>query len=256
MSADAPVFTVMTQNAFGRGPRWPARRAALARRIAAVRPDVVGLQEVHAADPAGAASQAHELAALVGGYHVDFAPGRVDPSGACEGVALLCRVGIRERAVASLTLDRGDLLDRAGQRVVLCATLDLPGGVVDVLVTHLSLSHRARVRTVRELMAFAEAQRARSGGAGAVLVGDLNAAPGEPAIHALEGPLHGAWRDAWKHAHGARARGGTWPAVAPVRRIDYVFLQPPGAWKVLACEREPAGASDHRGLVARLRLVA
>jgi endonuclease/exonuclease/phosphatase family metal-dependent hydrolase len=130
---------------------------------------------------------------------------------------------------------------------------------VDVLVTHLSLSRRARHRTISELAAFAARERRRSGSLGAVLMGDLNAQPDEATTAALErcGTAYGGpWLDAWKARHGGSARGGTWPAIAPFRRIDYVFVQPPASWEVRGCEIEPVSGSDHRGLLARLRLRA
>jgi endonuclease/exonuclease/phosphatase family metal-dependent hydrolase len=250
-------LVVLTQNAWGGGPRWPQRRERLVERIRAIDPDVVGLQEVHAGSTDGAASQAHELAAALGGYDTCFAPARVAPSGACEGVALLCRRDVREHAIEALTLDTRDWLDRAGQRVVLCAVIELPEGPVSVFVTHLSLSRRARSRTVGELLAFAERERARVGSVGAVLMGDFNATPNEPAIAALEGSPEWpemAWLDAWAQAHGRDAGGATWPAIAPFRRIDYVFVQPSSTWEVRACDRAPVGGSDHRGVVARLRI--
>ena len=248
-------LVVLTQNIFGAAPAWKMRRDRIARRIARLRPDVIGLQEVHARDTRGTDSQAHELASLVGDYHVDFAPARVTPGGECEGVALLCGHGIRERSAESLTLDATDRLDRSSPRVVLCAMLEVAGIAVDVFVTHLSLSRRARVRTMRELVAFAARERERSGSACAVLMGDLNAVPHEPAIAALEaGDRAGAWLDAWTQAHG-RARGGTWPSFAPLRRIDYVFYQPRELWRLEACGREPLSGSDHLGVVARLSLL-
>lgn len=245
-------LVVMTQNVLGGGPAWASRKRALARRIRAITPDVVGLQEVRAPSVDAAMnaglSQAHELAAIAGDYHVDFAPGRVWPDGSCEGVALLLRRHVlRERSVEALTLDRGDYLERDAQRVVLCAMLDVEGGArVDVFVTHLSLSQRARARTVKELMAFTSRERHRSHSDGAVLVGDLNARPAEECVLTLE--RH--WIDV-----GA-SLGATWPAVLPFRRIDYLFAQPRDRWSVAACAREPASGSDHRGLVAHLRLVA
>jgi endonuclease/exonuclease/phosphatase family metal-dependent hydrolase len=250
-------FIVLTQNAFGAGPRWDVRRRLLARRITQLHPDVVGLQEVHAGSVTGEGSQAHELADLVGGYHVDFAPGRLKPDGGCEGVALLCRTGIRERSVEALTIDPGDFFDRSSQRIVLCAMLDLPEGPVDVFVTHLSLSRRARVRTIAEVLAFAGREWARSGSVGAVLMGDFNALPEEPAIQTLEAgdpSLGGPWIDAWKCGTGGRGRGATWPAIAPFRRIDYIYFQPEHRWTLRACELEPVSGSDHLGLVARLQL--
>lgn len=240
----------MTQNIFGGAPGWRVRKGRMVQRILRVQPDVIGLQEVHARDTSGAGSQAHELAAMAGGYHVDFAPARIAAGGECEGVALLCRHGIRERSVESLTLDAADFLDRAGQRVVLCGMLEIDSVLVDVMVTHMSLSPRARVRTMTELVTFAAAERARSGSAGAVLMGDFNALPGEPAIATLEA---GAWTDAWKLKHG-RALGGTWPAFMPFRRIDYIFLQSRHDWRLRACDREPLSGSDHLGIVALLAL--
>jgi endonuclease/exonuclease/phosphatase family metal-dependent hydrolase len=246
----------MTQNAFGGGPRWDIRRQLLARRIARVAPDVVGLQEIHASDTSGARSQAHELASLVGGYHVDFAPARVAPTGACEGVALLCRDEFRERFVEALTLDPADFFDRAGQRVVLGATIDFAEGPIDVFVTHLSLSRRARERTVRELLAFTARERARSKSLGALLVGDLNALPEEDAIAALArcpASQGGPWRDAWTR-DATRGRGATWPSIVPFRRLDYVFVQPESTWDVRAAELEPVSGSDHRGVVVKARV--
>jgi endonuclease/exonuclease/phosphatase family metal-dependent hydrolase len=248
-------LTVATQNAWGGVFGWPLRRSALARWIDAERPHVIGLQEVHVPASDGARGQAHELADLVGGYDVIFAPGRLGPSGMREGVALLCRCDVREHAACSLTLDRSDRWDGDSQRVVLHATVELPVGSVDVFVTHLSLSERARARTVAEIQAFVGRQRARSRSVGAVLLGDFNAMPAEASITTLEAPASGPpWLDAWKRRRGPPSRGGTWPAFWPRRRIDYVFVQPDEAWEVRACERLPFLGSDHLGVLAHLRI--
>jgi endonuclease/exonuclease/phosphatase family metal-dependent hydrolase len=238
-------LVVMTLNVLGGAALWRLRRAALAHVVERERPDVLGLQEVHA--PAeGASTQAHELAERIGGYHVDFAPGRVGRRGEREGVALLCRREIRERNVLALTLDPSDLLDRAGQRVVLAATLEVPDAI-DVFVTHLSLSRAARVRTVTELVAFTAARRVRSASRAGILLGDLNASPREEAIRVLAA----SWSDAWR-GPGA---GCTWPLFVPHRRIDYVRVQPAEAWRVDECRCLPTLGSDHLGVVARLTLL-
>lgn len=250
-------FVVVTQNIWGGGPRWDRRRHALAHDLKTLHPDVVGLQEVTARTPSGEGSQAHELAAMVGGYDTFFAAGRVKPSGECEGVALLCRRDVREHSVESLTLDTEDFLESQNQRVVLCGMLELPEGPVDVFVTHLSLSKRARARTIMELLAFVGRERARSHSVAAVLVGDFNGTPSEPAIAALEGSSdwpEGGWADVWRVAQGPHACGATWPAIAPFRRIDYVFVQPRDGWEIRACEVGARSGSDHRAVVARLRL--
>ncbi len=248
------MLTVLTLNIWGGAPFWRLRRKALASLIARVRPDLIGLQEVHAPGPNGAASQAHELARLATGYDVIFSPGRVAAAGRSEGVAILSRHPVLDWEATHLTREADDRRDRFGPRVMLRALVGTPEGRVDAFVTHLSLSRSARLRTVPELLDFASRGRARSASRGAVLMGDLNAEPDEPAIALLEGggePSAGGWLDAWASANGADARGGTWPAIAPYRRIDYIFSQPADGWAVHACRRAMT-ASDHLGLVARL----
>lgn len=242
---------VLTQNIWGGAPLWNLRRRSLARRIARLRPDIIGLQEVHAPIPDGGMSQAQLLGEHIGGYQTAFAPGRVGPSGRCEGVAILSRHPIGRHSAESLTPDRSDVLDRFGPRVVLHALVESPEGPVDVFVTHLSISRRARTRTIHELLAFTAREQSRSSARGAILLGDLNAEPDEPTIAALEGgggQDGKPWIDAWRAANGPGRRGGTWPAFAPYRRIDYIFLRE--GWRVQRCEREPMAGSDHRGIVA------
>ena len=76
-------LVVVTQNAWGGAAQWERRRDLMARKLGEIRPDVIGLQEVHAPDARDpGVSQAHELADRLGGYDVTFAPGRVcDVSG-------------------------------------------------------------------------------------------------------------------------------------------------------------------------------
>ncbi len=82
-----------------------------------------------------------------------------------------------------------------------------------------------------------------------MLMGDFNAPPDEPALRAL---ASAGWIDAWHHA-SPDARGGTWPAGAPFRRIDYVWVRPGDGWDVAECQRTPVSGSDHVGLVAVVR---
>src|SRR5262249_47398291 len=122
------ALVVLTQNAWGGAPLWRSRVQRMAERVRSLYPDVVGLQEIHAGSPGDAEGQARDLAERLEGYKVHFAPARVEASGACEGVALLSRHPVRRVAVRALSLDRSDLLDRAGQRVVLGATVEVPNG--------------------------------------------------------------------------------------------------------------------------------
>ncbi|WP_437676280.1 endonuclease/exonuclease/phosphatase family protein [Sorangium sp. So ce131] len=255
MSQDREIV-FLTQNIWGGVALWERRRTMLARLISEMRPGVIGLQEVHAQAARGDLGQAGELARLAGGYRAWFAPGRVAAGGECEGVALLCREDIEviDHSLEALTLDRDDPFERDSQRVVLRAAIRQAGAVVDVLVTHLSLSRRARARTVRELVSFAARERQKSGSVGAVMMGDFNALPSEEAVCFLRASAGDArWVDAWMHTHPGKT-GGTWPAGLPLRRIDYVFVQPGDGWTIARCERAPFSGSDHHGVAAWLRL--
>jgi endonuclease/exonuclease/phosphatase family metal-dependent hydrolase len=246
-----PSFTVLTQNAWGAAPFWKSRSERLARSIVEHAPEVVGLQEIHAETPSGEGSQAHELAALAGGYDAWFAPGRVTPSGHAEGVALLVKRGspVVDHSVLKLSVDPDDLLDRHNQRVVLHATLRHEGALVDVLATHLSLSRSSRDRTLRELVSFAAKTLEASGSVAAVVMGDFNATPTEASLDALR---TAGWMDAWQTIHGDE-RGGTWPAAAPMRRIDYLWVQQGAGWTLHRAARTRVAGSDHVGVVTELR---
>lgn len=246
---DVSILTILTQNLWGGFPLREERLSVFAARLAELRPELVALQEVHADGPSS--TQAHALAARVDGYRVHYAPAKVRPDGSAEGVALLVRRDARAHEPRALTLDRSDRFEAENQRIVLAATVDHPEGPIDVFVTHLSLSRKARTRTARELLEFVRETRARSRSVGAVLAGDLNASPDEPAVSLLERE----WVDAWRAARG-EARGPTWPALLPFRRIDYVFAQPSESFRVEACRRLSYAGSDHLGVLAELRLHA
>jgi endonuclease/exonuclease/phosphatase family metal-dependent hydrolase len=245
-------LVILTQNLCGGGPCWRIRRAMLLRQIARLAPDLIGLQEVHASDAAGKSSQAGELAERVPGYAVAFAPGHTASSGRCEGVALLSKYPVREFSFRRLSQDRDDPLDRFGPRLALRAVVDVPEGPVDVFVTHLSLSRRARARTVPELFEFIAGERPPSSESAAILMGDFNAGPGELRASPLG---QGEWLDAWTSTRGARAGGGTYPAPLPFWRIDYVFIRTKGRWSVRRCSRQRFSGSDHRGVAAWLNAI-
>jgi endonuclease/exonuclease/phosphatase family metal-dependent hydrolase len=240
---------VATQNAWGGAPRWRDRERRLARHLEAERPAVLGLQEIHAPSTSGEESQAHDLARRTG-YRAFFWPGQVAKDGRCEGNALLCRADLEVLGCTSawLSLDAKDPLDRVTRRVVAQTTVRVAAITFDVFVTHLPISKRARARTIHEVLAFAAEGRRASGSAGAVLMGDLNASPREAPIRALSE----SWTDTWRAVH-PRQRGGTWPSVSPVIRLDYIFAQLGDEWSIGACERSFAG-SDHAGLRASIRL--
>lgn len=81
----------------------------------------------------------------------------------------------------------------------------------------------------------------------AILMGDLN---GEPDMAEIQ-MLSPDWRDA-----AAANPQPTFPSDEPDIRIDYVFVRPPGQWRMLRTQVvEETIASDHRPLLAILEMV-
>eukprot|EP00041_Stephanoeca_diplocostata_P019063 m.404749 g.404749 ORF g.404749 m.404749 type:complete len:178 (+) comp21200_c0_seq9:1776-2309(+) len=93
------------------------------------------------------------------------------------------------------------------QRACLHAVIDVPhwGGLVDVFTVHLSLSERARDRSVREIWSMAS-NTSVARGVTQILLGDLNAEPQERAMKFFTGDADiegdtGAFVDAWTAVH-------------------------------------------------------
>ncbi len=217
-------------------------------RVAAVvrgtRADLVLLQEVdRGTERSGRVDQAAELARLTG-MHGVF--GRtIDFQGGGYGVALLARWPLAEDTLVHLAADaprEGGGSPRE-PRGVLRARVAAPGGPLYLLNTHLDASGPDTFRR-REAAALLEvAERLRGGGARVLLGGDFNATP-ESAV--VAGVLGAGWRDGWAACGGAGG-GLTFPATAPVRRIDYLFLPPDT--RCDSAEVVGGEASDHRGVL-------
>ncbi len=124
---------------------------------------------------------------------------------------------------------------RLHRRGAVLAVLEVAGRRLGVLGTHLDLDAGARLETVGRL-------RARAPDGVPLVVGaDVNEEPGGPAWTALSAGLVDAAADI----------GPTFPARAPSRRIDGLFVDP--ALAVLAVRRpDPGPVSDHLPLVADL----
>ncbi|MFI0241720.1 endonuclease/exonuclease/phosphatase family protein [Streptomyces sp. NPDC016845] len=227
------------------------RQAAALR---ALRADVIGLQEVDV--HWGARSQnldvARELADRLG-MRVSFAPiYSLDPAAAGEprrefGVAVLSRYPIRAAANHEITrLSTQDpdpvpaLAPGFGE-----VTLKVRGVPVQVFVTHLDYRadpavRAAQVADARRIMS-AESQSVP--GARQVLLGDFNAVPSAPEL----APLWTELTDA------GPPEGGTYPANAPTRRIDYVAVGKGVRPRAVSIPEEPT-ASDHRPVIAEVLL--
>jgi endonuclease/exonuclease/phosphatase family metal-dependent hydrolase len=230
--------------------------AAAAHAIAALRLDVVALQEVDRALPrSGGVDQVAALAAELGLRGV-FGPallgdpdtrwtaiGARDPGGPAYGVGLLSALPIVDscRAVLPGGGDGGRApgaspanpgWDRE-PRTALTGVLDVGGRALRVTSVHLSY---LPWRGLAQLRAAARAA-VGDGGEPAVLAGDCNL-PVWPVRSLLGG--------AWTHAGGAP----TYPAWGPRLQVDQIAVT--GSVEIVAVEVAPAGPSDHLAVIATL----
>jgi endonuclease/exonuclease/phosphatase family metal-dependent hydrolase len=222
-----------------------ARVAELVRGTGA---DLVLLQEVDRnTQRSGPLDQPARLARLTG-FSVAF--GRtIGFQGGDYGVAVLSRWPIRRDTLIPLTVTAppGRTAEGREQRGVLLAVVDAPGGQIAVLDTH--LDHTGEdVWRAQEIAGVLRVTRAAEIQAMPMLIGgDFNALP-ESGIHQQ---LRGAgFRDAWEGYAGGDAL--TFPAAAPERRIDYLYVA--GATRCESARVLPSQASDHRPVLFRLRL--
>ena len=231
--------------------RWPERLPLILADMAALQPDVVGLQEVVYAieqDRVIAAAGRTRYA-----IHRGWA-GRPE-----YGNSLLVRDDL-----ATAEDDRVDLgVTRAASRVVVA----LPsGGRLTAAVVH--LHHLASDPAIRDAQTRALIEWLDDGppSDGLVVVGDFNATPDEPAYERM---VAGGFRSAHLEANGTEP-DVTWPsglATAvpdPDSRagcIDYIWIR--GAVAADSCrlvfdrpaiEDPTLYPSDHRGLAAMLRV--
>lgn len=205
---------------------------------------IVLLQEVDVRTTrSGNVDQIAELASM-SGLRAAFGKS-LDYQGGEYGVAILSRFPIVSNRVIPLRTDPPQA--RAGgslePRVAFLVVIELARGErITVVNTHLDASRddtwRAQeIATLASVVPEGEA----------VLVGgDLNMTPENVLLQSLE---KRGLSDAWRCGRGD---GKTYPATAPIKRIDYLFtsveLECESA-EVLASE-----ASDHRPLLVKLKL--
>ena len=224
----------------------------LAATLADLDADVVGLQEVdRGTRRAAGRDQAAELARRLGLDHVHFAPAVPWAGGGEYGVALLSRHPLSEPRNRLLHIPDDDAVDEPLRepRVLLSATVrDPEAGDVRVFVTHLGLGRDQRTVQARELAA---AVQEASLWVPAVVLADLNAAPGDAEL----APLVAVLRDA--HEDLPRERRHTFPADAAEGSgiiVDYILVPPAAMIEAATIVRDSTQASDHDPCVADVRL--
>lgn len=208
--------------------------------IREARADLVLLQEVdRGTERSGRIDQPAVLTRLTG-YHAAFGK-TLDYQGGEYGIAVLSRWPIMADTLVPLPVQPRQ--QRAGgsyePRGLLHATVAAPGRVIHALNTHLDPSPDDRYRIQEVAAVLRYAHRLAPESALVVLGGDFNALPLSRVRKRVAAEQ---WRDAWNTC--GRGGGATFPASAPVIRIDYLFIR-----ATLRCDSAQvieSVASDHR----------
>jgi len=206
--------------------------------------EVAGLQEVdrHWSARSDFVDQARWLADELGMHVVYGANLDRDPASAGEprrqyGTAILSEFPVLSSRNTPLPRPQG-----GEQRGLLEAVINVRGVRVRVANTHLQhnsdVERTAQGEAIMDLLEGSEEP--------VVLLGDLNARPGDPEL----APLAERYDDAW--LEGGEGEGFTLSAADPYARIDYIFVSPQIAVES-AVVRETL-ASDHLPVVAELAL--
>ncbi|MEV0647075.1 endonuclease/exonuclease/phosphatase family protein [Phytomonospora sp. NPDC050363] len=250
-----PSLRVATYNIHhGTDDRGRPSLDRIAAALAALRPDVVGLQEVDSryGTRSAWADQPAELAEVLGATAL-FHP--TIPSGENGyGNAVITRFPVESHRFVPLPT-----LDTQEDRGALHALLSTPHGPLHVVNTHLNhlpWDGAGRSRQLAVVSRLIEEVRAETP-APLVLTGDFNAPPARSELSAVRDVLNDSWAGVhtgprWLRWFTLRAPGGTFPSIWPVRRIDYVFATPD--LQPVATTIPRGRASDHRPLAVDLRL--
>lgn len=260
-------ISVLTINIWNRSGPWERRFALLREGIAALEPDVIGLQEV-------LSDGTHDLAQeiLEGlGYEVTFAEAKGMGPGFAFGNAIASRHPIVRHESVSLPA-----AGTKQRRVLLLAQVETSLGTLPFACTHLAWRRDHGFVREAQVEAIADQLRAWPGGdLPVVLVGDFNAPPEADEIRFLKGLTSMSGRSFFLHDAFELCGEGPGltrdPARNPfaameqkvARRVDYVFVGPWGprgrgrpveARLALDEVEDGVAPSDHFGVFVRLQV--
>jgi endonuclease/exonuclease/phosphatase family metal-dependent hydrolase len=267
-----PALTVLTVNLWNFN-HWGLRQTLLADQLLALNADVIGVQEVRVRRSGSKKeNQAETLFHALPGYQFVYQPAMGFEEWAennafhQEGIAVFSRHPIASVKPIFLSRDEKDSGD-FHQRLCLQVEILSPVGPVWFLVTHLSLSEKARARSLSEIGAVVEALSGP-----VVLVGDFNTVlDGGNVLERVYG-----LSDAWVATHPRPVRvtpkphggesevcgvgpeqeftalltawereGWTFQAWDPRSRIDYIFTR---GLQVVAATVEGKAGTTVKGL--------
>jgi endonuclease/exonuclease/phosphatase family metal-dependent hydrolase len=264
---------VLTLNIWHREGPWEARRELIRRGIAALDPDIVGLQEVLELSVGNTKQSLGEQIAEGTPYQYRFGRAMTMGPGLEFGNALLSKHPIVHSEVHALPGH-----ETRETRSVLHVRVATPQAEVPVFVTHLNWKlHQGstRVQQVKRLVELVEELAPLGKTFPPIVMGDFNAEPESDEIRFMRGfaTLEGKsvfFADAWAYG-GDGGPGFTFdrknPYAArshePPRRIDYIFVRGPDAqWRgeplhTRIVMNEPEGdvwPSDHFGVLSEISL--
>lgn len=239
----------------------PRRLALLQEQLTSLQPDIVLLQEVPWRPEIGYAAQ--RLAGDQYAWSYARANGNHTLIRFEEGLAILSRYPLEEIEVHELKPQARPF----EHRIVLHALVHLSQGSLHLFVTH--LTHRESSINSAQAASLYRYVENVAGNEPALIAGDFNALPEEPAIRQLDG-----WLDLFAQVHPGMP-GYTCclpedpeatPCTALNERVDYIFYRP-GADKVTLTIEDiqiifdqpvenadgPIWLSDHLGLLAQLK---
>ena len=220
----------------------------LADGVAALAPDVIGLQEVREV-PDRVPNQAGELARRHGWHHV-FAPSS-GWGGGHEGLAIVSRFPIGAHESQPLPHS----IETEG-RIILSARIDAPApiGAFWVHTTHLSYREAEGRKREDQVMFVDQVVTAHANDHVQVVMGDFNTVPEADEIRWLGGltTLDGRrvfYQDAWARAHRGERDGVTWTRANAIHRLDALARRPSAAWTTSS--RRRCGATGAPPFTAR-----
>lgn len=170
----------------------------------------------------------------------------LDFQGGEYGIAILSKWPLDSVSALPLNVDAPQEATRAYEpRSALHVRVITSAGPLDVINTHLDHGAPGTYRRQELIAALAHMKQNVAPGASVVFGGDLNARPTTNDILAVSFVMTDAFG-----ACGAGA-GETFPAHAPDRRIDYIFLQRARCMSARVLETQ---VSDHRPMLAIIEI--
>ncbi len=236
---------------------------AVAKVIAAVSPDIVGLQEVDRLAPrTGGVDQAGWLATRLNMQSV-FGVALEHSDGGEYGVALLTRHSVVTHRLVQLPHNASDELrarmpaairhhaDEA--RIALAVMIEVAGVHLRTVVTHFGLTADQRLAQAEEIL---KTTKPSSANAMTVVLGDLNASPDSAAMRTLTQELRDACSPGSAASQATRRPSRFDPPDLPeiARHIDYVLIHPAIEVRDARIIRDESEASDHYPVFADLVL--